>query len=294
MFSGPKQVLTETLIEHSAFCWASAHLRADLNILEHQVKLCNGIKASRFSFLENSLTPLHDHSEEIALPSMPQQRFWPSMFVSAAEPEKKAKSKKTEQPGSARKDRVYGKKGSVRGQEEVKGEKSGEKTEKVKKQGKHGEDEGEDHKDKLPVGDKLECKYRKSCYKEEEPPTAEEIAQKYSKSSHEEDVDDYEHPKSTSSPSSKASADDKLQCKYRKACYEEKGISTGENKPIHHHVLSSRAHDHDVEHGQQKTLKKAVEKALKDVKKQEKFGKEHKVAPNYEAILKVSFYFFGV
>ncbi|CAD5221146.1 unnamed protein product [Bursaphelenchus xylophilus] len=282
--AGSQNVLTQTVIEQSVFCWGTARIRADLAVGEHQVQLCNGIKASELSILDSRMTPLHEHVDEIALPSMIQHRFWPSMFASAEPANQKAKSKHTDQP-NARKERIYGKdkkKASSDGQQHVEYKKEEKKIErKIKKEKPKKQEIKEEKVEK--VENKLDCKYRKSCYEGKEPPTAEEIKKQHTK-------------KVTNTVSTHVTVnqqasevDKKLECKYRTSCYKNNGIQLSEanEKKAHQHILTSK--HGEVVHAQTKeTLKAAAEKAIKDVKRQEKYAKEHPAEPNYETVLRES------
>ncbi|CAD5214790.1 unnamed protein product [Bursaphelenchus okinawaensis] len=294
---GAENVMTQTLIEQSVFCWASSRIRSDLEVGEHHVQLCNGIKASELSILESKMIPLHEHVEEIALPLMPQRRFWPSVFASA---EPAVKSKHTDQP-NARKERIYGKdkkKNSAETSQEVeekkvKVEKKNAKTvkketvkadKKATQKRQVQQEEAESVVESKDSDKKLDCKYRKSCYEGKPAPTEEELQRKYSSASKTEAKPE---PKPSQTNKNLSEDDKKLECKYRTSCYKEKGIKLSESneKKAHQHIITTKhaevVHDHEAE-----TLKTAAKKAIKDVERQEQYAKEHPADPNYESLLK--------
>lgn len=112
-FLGPSVIQTKSLLDYSAFCWATGHLTSQLaSDVPNRVFLCNGIRPSVVVDIldEESVVPLNKKIEPTVLPIAPEPRFWPTFVASAADADsKKQKSNKHTAQPNARHTRVYGK-----------------------------------------------------------------------------------------------------------------------------------------------------------------------------------------
>lgn len=111
---GQSTIQTKSLLDYSAFCWATGHLRfALIESVPNTVFVCNGFRPSDIAGLldEESIVPSNKEIAPTVLPIAPEPRFWPSVIVSAEDDnsKKQRSNKHTNQP-STRQTKVYGKK----------------------------------------------------------------------------------------------------------------------------------------------------------------------------------------
>lgn len=109
-------IQTKSLLDYSAFCWATGRLTSELaSDVPNRIFLCNGVRPSAAVEIldEEAVVPLNKKIDPTVLPIAPEPRFWPIFVASAADADaKKQRSNKHTAQANARQTRVYGKKKS--------------------------------------------------------------------------------------------------------------------------------------------------------------------------------------
>ncbi|CAJ0580794.1 unnamed protein product, partial [Mesorhabditis spiculigera] len=170
--------------------------------------------------------------------------FWPCIFASAASADKKQKTEPIEVREEAMED--------------------------------NGDDKKIEANTPKDTGKKLSCKYRKSCYESGALP---EIEDGWDWSWTSNGAETTSNQKFDESDEDDSVVAQKLKCKYRKACYEEKGIDFSKKDTEDDEKLSFFSGKLAAPSGHKRTVKEIAEKTLQKVKEKDEEAKTREL-PN--------------